>query len=96
MRKETVINKEELLDVINQAVQGEYDFYEYEGVVQDNYVIFDAHDLTIAGEKVGTEYLVIHAKPVTSWTCELIAIRIHDEHEVQKYIDSWTGVIFND
>ncbi len=96
MRTETVINKEELLDVINQAVQGGYDFYEYEGVVQDSYVIFDAYGLTIAGETVTTDYLIIQAKPVTSWTCELIAIHTDDEHEVHEYMESWIGVVHND
>lgn len=95
MKKEMVINKEELQEVLDRAVEGGYDFFEFEGVIQDNYVICDAYDLEIAGEEVDAECLVIYAKPVTSWTSELIAVRA-DSDEASQYIESWTGVIFND
>lgn len=95
MQKEMVINKEELQEVLDRAVEGGYDFFEFEGVLNDNYVICDAYDLIIAGEKVDAECLVIYAKPVTSWTSELIAVRA-DGDEASQYIESWTGVAFND
>jgi len=72
---------EALLIAINEAGA---DFVEYEGVLNDNYIIYGVGDVHI-DEEEPTDYIILLAEFATSWSNDLYMIRTNDYKVVQYY-----------
>lgn len=57
---------------------------EYEGVLNDNYIIYDVGDVHLDDEEP-TEYIIIVAEYATSWSNNLYLIRTNDYKVVEHY-----------
>jgi hypothetical protein len=86
--KEPVTLKE-VYQIINKASEAGADIEEFEGVLNDNYIIQDAEAVQI-DEREPTEYIVLLAEFETSWSNSLYLIRTNN-YDVVKHYDN----IFN-
>lgn len=78
------ISLQEITNILNKAIESGAEVVEYEGVLNDNYIIYDAGEIRISNEEP-TEYIIFLAEFANTWADNLYMIRTNDEQVVQYY-----------